>query len=266
MQTARQRLFGLGVWLSAIASACSVFLLTVRLAAYSDVSPRVGYSIGFALVVGCVLAVAACAPSDRRLSAAFTLVGLASLALAHRLGMNVSAATLLLASLLMAGSAIGAWVGTGIEQPGHLVFVAVLSSLADLFSVAHPDGPSALLAQRPEALALLALPWPMLGTREIVPFLGVGDVVFTSLYFTAARRHGLPLVRMVVAFALAFAVTALVVVLLERAVPVLPFLGAALLIAQPATRTPPLRDLRRGVLLITAFAAAIAVWVLRRSL
>ncbi|HEX4353267.1 MAG TPA: hypothetical protein VHZ95_10140 [Polyangiales bacterium] len=238
----------------------------MRLAAYSDVSPRVGYSIGFGLVVAAVLLVAAFAPRDRRVNAVFALGGVTLLAVAHRLGIGAAAAALLLASLLITGSALGAWVGAGIEQPGHLVFVAVLSSLADLFSVAHPDGPSAMIAQRPETLALLALPWPMLGTREIAPFLGVGDVVFTSLYFAAARKHGLPLRRMTFAFAIAFAATALVVMLIERPVPVLPFLGVALLIAQPATRKPPMRDLRRGVLLITAFAAAIAVWVLRRSL
>jgi hypothetical protein len=111
----------------------------------------------------------------------------------------------------------------------------------------------------------LALPWPMLGTRDILPFLGVGDVVFCSLYYAAARKHGLSLARTLVALIGAFAATAITVAVLARPVAVLPFLGAAVLAAHASFRRPPARDLRRGVWLITGFAFALAVWVLRRN-
>jgi hypothetical protein len=262
---ALRRFGGLGAWVGALALSLSVFSLTVWLAAYSDVSPLVGYFAGFALVVACVLSVTISTPSARRSCGALALLGLFALGVAQRLH-GVAAAAWVLVALLAFGSALGAWVGEGIEQPGHLVFVALVSSLADAFCVSHPQGPTALLAQNPEALALLALPWPMLGTRDIVPFLGVGDVVFSSLYYAAARKHGLSLARTLVALIGAFVATAIAVAVLARPVAVLPFLGAAVLVAHPSFRRPPARDLRRGVWLITAFVFALAAWVFRRWL
>jgi hypothetical protein len=260
-----QKIGGLAAWASALALSLSVFMITERLAPYSDVSPLVGYFAGFALVVGCVLSVAISVPPERKRCAVLGLIALIALAIVHR-GHGVAAAAGVLLALLALGSTLGAWVGMGIEQPSHLLFVAVISSLADAFSVGHPEGPSATIARQPEALALLALPWPMLGTRDIVPFLGVGDVVFTSLYYSAARRHGLALGQTLIGVSVAFIVTAITVWIFERAIPVLPFLGVALLIAHPALRTPSSRDLRRGLWLVTAFVLALAVWVFRRSL
>jgi hypothetical protein len=256
---------GLGTWVGALALSLSVFMLTVRLAAYSDVSPMGGYFVGFALVVACVLSVTIGVPTTRRACAALSLLGLLGLAVAQRMT-GVAAAAGVLVALLALGSALGAWVGQGIAAPGHLLFVAIVSSLADIFSVSHPDGPTAAIVRSPDALAWLALPWPMLGTRDILPFLGVGDVVFCSLYYAAARKHGLSLVRTLLAAIVAFGAAASVVAIVERPIAVLPFLGAAVLVAHPAFRRPPTSDQRRGLWLITAFAFALAVWALRRSL
>jgi hypothetical protein len=240
-------------------------MLTVRLAAYSDVSPMGGYFVGFALVVACVLSVAIGVPTTRRACALLSLLGLLGLGVAQRMT-GVAAAAGVLVALLALGSALGAWVGQGIAAPGHLLFVAIISSLADTFSVSHPDGPTAAIARSPEALAWLALPWPMLGTRDILPFLGVGDVVFCSLYYAAARKHGLSLARTLMALLAAFASAAIAVGVFERPIAVLPFLGVGVLVAHPAFRRPPTGDQRRGIWLITAFAFALAVWALRGSL
>jgi hypothetical protein len=222
--------------------------------------------VGFTLVVICVLAVAITAPSQPRLCAGLAIGALAGLVLVQRVGTALGGGLGVFVALLALGSALGTWVGASIEQPGHLLFVAIVSSVADMFSVTHPDGPSAQIARQPEALALLALPWPMLGMRHAAPLLGVGDVVFTSLYWSAARRHHLPLKRTLFALTCAYFVTVVAVLATARPIPVLPLLGASMLLAHAAARTPHSHDRKRGLWLMTALAVGLAVWVLRRSL
>ena len=96
-----------------------------------------------------------------------------------------------------------------------LVFVAIVSAAADIASVFHPSGPSSAIAQSKAALSLLALPWPMLGSSNMEPFLGVGDVVFTALYVASTRRHALPVWRTLLGLTLGYALTMVTVVALE---------------------------------------------------
>ena len=96
--------------------------------------------------------------------------------------------------------------------------------------------------------------------------LGVGDVVFTSLYLAASRAHALPLRRSLLALAAAFAITTGLVIATERPIPVLPMLGACLVIAQPKARTVTALDRRRGAWGLGLLAAAILIWFLKRSL
>ncbi|MDD9970599.1 MAG: hypothetical protein OXR73_30460, partial [Myxococcales bacterium] len=138
--------------------------------------------------------------------------------------------------LLLLGVAVGTFVGARVERPGHLLFVALVSSLADIVSVYHPQGVSHAIIESETALSLLALSFPMLGTDAIEPLLGVGDLVFVALYLTASRVHQLSLRRTLAALSLGLAVTAASVVVLEMALPALPFLGLSILIALPAAR------------------------------
>src|ERR1700712_1569138 len=115
-----------------------------------------------------------------------------------------------------------------------------------MLSVMQPGGISKAIADQPRALALLALPWPLLGTDAVAPFLGVSDVVFASLYVHATRTHDLPLLRSVLALIAAFAATAVLVVVWQRAIPVLPLLGVSIVLAQPRARAASAADLRRG--------------------
>jgi hypothetical protein len=252
-------------WVGALALSLSVFIVTVRLAPYSDVSPLVAYLVAFGLIVACVFCVTIATPPKPGSSVAIAAIGAAGLFLVQRAGAPSASAPAVLLALLALGSGLGTWVGASIEQPGHLLFVALVSTVIDTFSVTHPDGPSAALLRQPESLALLALPWPMLGTRDVVPLLGVGDLVFTSLYWSAGQRHALPARRTAIALGSGFVLAALTVVLSERAIPVLPFLAACMLVAQPAARAPQGRDMRRGLWVMTALGFALAVWVLRRS-
>lgn len=255
-------------WSAALALACAGFWLTAQLAGYSTAAPIPAYLLAFSCVVACTLACASQAPASVRACLIGCGSGLALLvgsALTRgRLGIVLSGGGVL-AGLLLLGTGVGALVGRRIQQPGHLLFVAVISSVADLWSVTQPAGISHAIAQDPLALSLVALPWPMPG-GELAPLLGVGDVVFTSLYLAATRAHALPLRRSVLALALSYALTTALVIATERPIPVLPLMGACFVIAQPAARAVSALDRRRGAWMLTLIASAVALWFLERSL
>lgn len=119
------------------------------------------------------------------------------------------------------------------------------------------------MARSPRALSLLALPWPLLGTERLAPFLGVGDVVFAGLYLAACRRHELSLARTFFGLTAAFIVVAALVVVFAEPVPVLPAMGAAVVLLHPAARRPALADLRVGaaaLLLLTLLLASLLLF------
>jgi hypothetical protein len=197
------------------------------------------------------------------------LIALALLGFAQQLsaaGISLIPALCVLVGLLLLGTSVGSWVGSRIQEPGHLLFVAIVSGIADTISVTQPGGVSAAIANEPAALALLALPWPMLGTHDIVPLLGVGDVVFTSLYVSASRAHALAMPRTLLALGAGYTITTLAVIVSARPIPVLPLLGACVVLAQPAVRAISPADRKRGLWAITALACVLAVWFLRRAL
>ncbi len=224
---------------------------------------RVSFAIAFAFVTTEVLLVA---------SVAAPLHGPRAIAIAGVMaaGLGAIAATqppatawgsaLVALLLLGAGSALGAFVGNHVLSAGHLGVVAVLSSIADALSVFHEDGPSAQILQSAPTLALLAIAAPMLGTSDIPPILGVGDVVMAALYLAAGAKHGLPSARTLIALGVGLAVTLGSVVALERPIPALPFLGLAVVIAHPAARLPPPEERRQAAIGI-GVAIVLAAWL-----
>lgn len=251
-------------WIAAIAWAEVLFVGAHRLAPNLQVSPLVAYLAGFWAVVSMVIATAWRCPPLRRPALALLVVPAAGLYLVqHANPSDVDAALIVTACLLFGGTLVGAVVGSGIAHPGHLVFVAIVSAAADVFSVFHPSGPSAAVVQSEAALSLLALPWPFLGSSAIEPFLGVGDIVFTALYVACARKHRFALGRTVLALTLGYAVTMVAVVALEVAVPALPFLGFAMVAAHAQARQPPHKDRAPGYATAALVVVAVAVLLLR---
>jgi hypothetical protein len=254
----------LGAFCSALVATATAFLVSGWAAEHLTISPLFAYAIGFACVIVAALSVSRFAPCSVRVVVPIAVVAAGVLVAAFvTRGSGWSTALAISIALLSAGSALGAFVGARIEHPGHLLFVAVASSIADAFSVLSPHGPSAAIARSEVALSLVAISWPMLGTRAIEPLLGVGDVVFCGLYIACARKHALGLRRTWLALAAAFGLTMFAVIAFEIAIPALPFLGAAMLAAHPKARRPPLADRRRGLVVLSVMAALFFVLLLR---
>lgn len=252
-----------GAWAASL--VCTALAFCAALAVPADVSPVVAYILGFGCVVGATLAAGAFAPGAPRAVVPILLSALALLGLAFGLGPSAGWPVALGVSiaLLAAGPSLGALVGTRIAHAGHLLFVVLASAIADVFSVTAPEGPSAAISKSEAALHIAAVAWPMLGTGHVEPFLGAGDLVFTGLYIASARKHELSMRRTLLALAGGYVATMLCVVAFQVAVPALPFLGGAMLVAHPEARRPPVADRRRGFVALSVIAAVFLALLLR---
>jgi hypothetical protein len=164
------------------------------------------------------------------------------------------------AALLWTTTGLGAALGRRIERPGHMLAVAAVSGLADLWSVYDPTGPSAMLARKvasePDRVTAFALSFPLLGSPHIPAIVGAGDVLFSALYLAVFERHGLPLWKCVSALALAFLAGLVGLLWLERPLPLLPLLGAAVVLSDARARSIEARE-GRTVLVVLALVGTL---------
>ncbi len=252
-----------------VALACAALVWTAaRFAPVFALDARAGFVLAFGAVALEMLGLAAFAPPFRGWQAALAL-GLSAALLAALAGApaNGASAALLTLALGTGASALGSVLGRRIERPGQLVAVAIVSSIADLWSVLDPAAPSARVAARaiaePERLVLFALPFPLPGTPLIPALIGGGDLVFATLYVAAFRAHGLSPRRVLGALAIGFGLGLAGLLMTLRPLPLLPLLGAAVVASDPAARSLPAREWRPVLVLSALLLAATALRLLR---
>lgn len=243
----------------ALLSASVLVLLASSIAPTVPLTPIVAYAIAFVFVAAELIASAHWVPApSSRLALSAVLFGAAALVVARKLGVGGPAAAVLTLGLLASCAVVGGSIGSRIEKPGHLLAVFVISALADFWSVYDPSGPSAKLAQQaatqPGRLVLFALPWPMLGTTHIEAIIGAGDIVFAALYSATLRRHGLAAGKAAMGMGAALLVGLGLLIAFERALPLLPLMGAAVMLAEPEARRLPAQDRRSVVVVVTVLS------------
>lgn len=251
------------------------FLLVLALAALAQMgftaltgawrpAPVVGYLAAAMTVAASVLAVGAAAPVMPKRRAPWIAVPVGALVAFGVAEVDVTSLAPLMGvtlALLAAGALTGALLGGHVTHPGHLLVVAYVSTVADLYSVLTPSGPSARVLESDTLLPLLAVSWPVPGLPQPAPLLGVGDVIVTAIYLAASRRHELHPVRSGVALALAYAAVFALVALTARPIPALPFLAAAVLVAHPRARRLTREDRRPAFI---GMAAITLLFILLR--
>ncbi len=248
----------------ALLLASCLLLLVGSVAQSWPMSPRLAYAIAFVIVSAELLVAAHLVPLPSARSTTLilgaTLIVMVSV---RSLAPTPLPAALLTLGLLAGSAVLGGLIGSRIEKPGHLLAVVAISALADLWSVYDPAGPSAKLAEQaaahPDKLVLFALPWPMLGTKRIEAIIGAGDILFAALYSTALRRHGLHALRVAIAMGASLMLGLLLLLQYERALPLLPLMGAAVLLAEPEARSLPVQD-RRSVMVVVFVLSAFLVY------
>ncbi len=233
--------------MSTIAATCAALWLVHLLAPALTIAPMAAFVFAFVCVCAATLLTSWHVPVTPARTLVLSLFPAAAL-LWIRMSPNLGAAKALMVtgSLLGIGTLLGSVIGSRIQAAGHLLFVAIVSSAVDVFSVFAPSGPTATLIATPQTLHVLALPWPMLGTGDIVPILGVGDVVFAALYRGAARAHGVSPTRTMTALGCGFGLTLVTLLLVQLPIPALPFLGLCVVALVPQARAVPTVDRRAG--------------------
>ncbi len=235
----------------ALLAASFALLIAATFGPAWSISPRLAYAIAFTFVTLELLVAAHVAPSFSVRGAAPALLGATLLLLSVRgLPPTVGPSLCVTLALLLGSTVLGSLIGSRIEHPGHLLAVFAISTLADLWSVYDPSGPSAKLALQaaaePDRLVLFALPWPMLGSAHIVAVIGAGDILFVALYAATLRRHALHALRATYAMGAGLMLGLVFLLQLERALPLLPLIGAGVMLAEPKARSLPADD-RRSV-------------------
>jgi hypothetical protein len=249
-------------WGMATVGAALVVLAASSVAPSLALEPRVAFSLAFAVVsVELVLVARLSFATTGPLTLGAGLVTLTALWSLRAQSISPWTAALLTAVLLGGVTLLGAAIGGRIQAPGHLLAVFGISSLADLWSVYDPTGPSAKLAvhaaSQPEKLVVLALPWPMFGTDRIEAIIGAGDILFAALYLAALTQHGLAATR-AAWFMLGGLLLGLAGLLaFERAIPLLPLIGAAVMLAEPNARSLSGRERRSVAVVLAALALVI---------
>lgn len=241
---------------------CSLGVLTSEVA----VPIFLNYASSIVGVTFATVATCGMAPKLPRAALVYVLVAVAALEIVatyHPDGHSEWAAFVVMVSLLLGGSTIGTVVGRAIQHAGQLFIVGVVFTLADTFSVFHPAGPSAVIVEAgPSLISFLALPWPVMGTGEFAPVLGVGDVVGAALFVGATRAHNLPVRRTLIALAVGLILTMLIVWWTELPIPALPLMSLAVLSVQPEARRLRTEDRKPALIGVLVLATLYgAAWI-----
>lgn len=200
--------------------------------------------VGAATLAVVALAIGVRAKISRRLSLAAAALAALVLAVVYVSRSSGSVASIAVdASLLLLALAIGGAIGTHVEHPAHLLPAGFIAAAADVLSVTSPEGPTHAIAGSTRALAILAVSFPVPGTTAFAPALGLGDLVFMALIFGVARVHALPYARALAAAFVGVIVAGLASAYFEAAVPALPAIAGAVLLAVPDARRPRKKDL-----------------------
>lgn len=253
----------LAIWLAAGIACMGVVMLAARFAPGVGLSARPAFVLAFLCVAGEILLAARLAPVLRGPFAwGVWLTAFGALSLINGARLTGDSAGLATAALLWTATGLGTALGGRIDKPGHLLAVAAVSSLSDLWSVFDPAGPSAVLARKvmeqPDRVSAFALCFPLLGTTHIPAIIGAGDVLFAALYVSAFERHGIPTKKALIALGLGFVAGLCVLLWLERPLPLLPLLGSAIVLSDARVRSLPARE-GKSVLLVMAVLSLLLV-------
>jgi len=206
-------------------------------------------------IVSLVIAAKRRSPSGSRLAlAVISLVTWVVIALRGKY--DAAAVVAGSSALVLFAHAIGDWVGEHIEDVGHLFPACVVAGAVDIASVVHPRGPTHAIVSSARALALSAISFPVPGTSDYAPAVGIGDLLFMAILFGASRKHDLSLVRMGLLAAAGIAIAGFASALLGAPVPALPSIGLCVVLGYGRVRVLKRKD--RGVAVVF-MVGAIAV-------
>ena len=160
---------------------------------------------------------------------------------------------------LVLAAGLGLWIGFGIDALSHLIPIALVAGLADIWSVS--SGATSVII-RSSQIHYFLLRFPLLGgpTPEMPFLIGLTDFLFFGIFFTAAFRFGLGAVRNLILLGLSFPITVTLAIFFHVGLPVLPIM-ALLFVGGNYSRLQVRKDelVKVGIFLVLCGAVALAV-------
>jgi len=255
------------LWLCATPAAT---LLAAGIAPHLPTSLGVAAAITFGGgVLASIVPIALAAQSTLPTRAAVAL-GLSALAILVAMAIvgprGVATVALVNTGLVAFAHAAGGGIGRHVQHEGHLLPACVVAAAADIASVVHPSGPTHAVVRSERALSVLALSFPVPGTRALAPVIGFGDLMFLALVFGAVVVHGLPLLRTALLAAVGLALAGALSAWLATGVPAIVPIAAALCLGIPAVRRVRPEDRKTTRIAITVAIAVVLGVLLERWL
>ncbi|MDD3148325.1 MAG: hypothetical protein PHD82_13605 [Candidatus Riflebacteria bacterium] len=172
-----------------------------------------------------------------------------------KLALPEPAALILLLALvqLTLASGIGLWIGEGIDEVSHLIPVALVATLADIWSVSA-GATSMIIVSSSINYFLLRFPLP--GTSEIPYLIGLTDFLFFAIFFQAAIRFKLGTRKNAILLLASFLITVAAAIFFGVGLPVLPFM-AAIFVAGNFRRLELKREEIRQILIFSVVILAL---------
>lgn len=124
---------------------------------------------------------------------------------------------------LTLAAGLGLWIGEGIDEISHLIPVAIVATVADIWSVAA--GATAKIIISP-IINYFLLRFPMFGNASIPYLIGLTDFLFFAIFYQAARRFELGAMRNALLLTSSFLIASGAAIFFATGLPVLPFMAA----------------------------------------
>lgn len=124
---------------------------------------------------------------------------------------------------LTLAAGLGLWIGEGIDEISHLIPVALVATIADIWSVSA--GATAKIIISP-IINYFLLRFPMPGHAEIPYLIGLSDFLFFAIFYQAARRFDLGTVKNAILLSSSFLAAIAAAIFFSTGLPVLPFMAA----------------------------------------
>lgn len=135
-----------------------------------------------------------------------------------------SAQLILLLALvqLTLASGIGLWIGEGIDEIAHLLPVAIVATVADIWSVSAGATAKIVVSS---AINYFLLRFPMPGYGTIPYLIGLTDFLFFAIFFQAALRFNLGAIKNALLLLSSFFIAVAAAIFFATGLPVLPFMA-----------------------------------------
>jgi hypothetical protein len=166
-----------------------------------------------------------------------------------------------LAQLGMA-SGIGLWIAEGIDDITHLIPVALIATIADIWSVSAGATAKIVVSS---SINYFLLRFPVLGTDTIPFLIGLTDFLFFAIFFQAAVRYNLGVLKNTLLLGASFIIAIISAIFTSTGLPVLPFM-AVLFVGGNFSRLELKREeIKQVVIFVIIILVVFAIVTLKLS-